>query len=247
LLLALFVAEPVRGHADGLGGEAPRSLPFGETAKRLLRRRSFALLVPALSLMALGEYSMILWMPAFFSRSFGLGVAEVGRQVALYQGAPFFIGTVLGGVLTDRLSKSDARWIVWVPMIGALLTAPTVLLLFGMKSAPLAFALLILPSLVNGLYIGPSYAVVQNLAAVHSRATAAAILTFSVNLIGAGLGPFLLGALSQSLTHQFGEQSLRYAFFALAPIYLGAAAVFAMISVYIKRDLADAEADSRST
>lgn len=247
LLLWILVAEPARGYADGLLPNVRPSLPFGEAARRLMRRRSFILLVPALSLMALGEYSMILWMPAFFSRAFNLGVAEVGHQIALYQGVPFFIGTILGGVITDRLSRRDVRWIVWVPMIGALLTAPTVLTLFGMQTASMAFALLILPSLVNGLYIGPCYAVVQNLSAVHSRATAAAILTFSVNLVGAGLGPFLLGALSQALSRQFGEQSLRYAFFALVPIYIGAAAVFALISVHIKRDLADAEADSRAT
>jgi MFS family permease len=247
LLLWMLVDEPARGHADGLQPGGTRALPFVETARRLMRRRSFSLLIPALSLMALGEYSMILWMPAFFSRTFDLGVEEVGHQIALYQGAPFFVGTILGGVLTDRLSRRDVRWIVWLPMIGALLTAPTVLALFGMQTAPLAFALLILPSFVNGLYIGPCYAVVQNLSAVHSRATATAILTFAVNLIGAGLGPFLLGALSTALTRQFGDQSLRYAFFALVPIYLAAAAVFAAISMFIARDLADAEADSRST
>jgi MFS transporter, Spinster family, sphingosine-1-phosphate transporter len=243
LLLMMAVREPRRGMSDGLVTPAA-TVALWPSLVRLFRRRSYSLLVPALSLMALGEYSMIMWMPAFFQRSFGIPAAELGARIALFQGLPFLIGTFAGGWLADKLSLRDERWIAWVPMIGAALNAPAVICVFVIKTPSLAFALLILPSFVNGLYLAPCYALMQNLAAVHSRATATGVLVFAVNLIGAGLGPLLLGALSDVLHAHFGEQSLRYAFFSLVPIYVAAAVVFALIAAPLKRDLADARADS---
>ncbi|WP_374598030.1 spinster family MFS transporter [Sphingosinicella sp.] len=245
LLLVATVREPRRGLADGLE-KSPIAVPFREAARRLFRRRTFALLTPALILMALGEYSMILWMPAFFQRTFDIAPTDLGAQIALYQGLPFFLGTLAGGIFVDRLAKRDQRWMVWLPALGAILTVPVVLMLFASNTASMAFALLILPSAVNGLYIAPSYALVQNLSAVHSRATAAAILTFTVTIVGAGLGPFLLGALSDFLSSQYGNQSLRYAFFSLVPMYALAAFLFTFIGSSLVRDIEDARSDSLS-
>lgn len=242
LLLVLVVREPIRGQADGAIGARP--LPVIPAIQRLFARRTFTLLTLALILMALAEYSMILWLPALFHRSFGIGMSELGPRIALFQGLPFFIATYLGGIGTDKLSARDPRWIVWVPMIGAALTAPAILVLCTASSRPLAFALLVLPSFANGIYVAPCYAMIQNLSAVHSRATATAVLTFCVNLVGAGLGPLAMGLLSNALVSRFGEQSLRYAFLSLVPLYAVAAAVFALMSVWLNRDVENARQDS---
>lgn len=242
LVLVFAIREPQRGWADGTAPVCP--LPFGETLRRLFARRSFTTLIATLILMAIGEYSMILWMPSFFHRSYELGTAELGARLALYQGVPFFIGTYLGGAAADRLSTRDPRWIVWVPMIGVALTAPAIYGLCTAEHEAQAFTLLVLPSLANGLYVGPCYALVQNLAAVHSRATATALLAFAVNLIGAGLGPLMVGALSNALAAQFGEQSLRMAFFSLVPLYAIAALGFALMSLWLRADLENARQDS---
>ena len=113
--------------------------------------------------------------------------------------------------------------------------------------AIVAFALLALPSLFQGLSIGPGYALLQNLAAVHSRATATAILALCVTIVGAGLGPFLLGTLSQFLSARLGQESLRYAFFAVGPTFALAALTFFVMSRHLKRDLEDARQDSMSS
>jgi len=43
------------------------------------------------------------------------------------------------------------------------------------------------------------------------RAMASAILLFVISLIGLGLGPFLVGVLSDYLKPEYGEESLRIA------------------------------------
>lgn len=112
------------------------------------------------------------------------------------------------------------------------------------RSEDAALPLLIVRSFASGAYVGPTYALTQNLAAAHSRATATAILIFTINLIGAGVGPLLLGALSGALTARYGEESLRYAFYSLVPIYCLATLGFALMSFRVRADLEVARRDT---
>jgi MFS family permease len=193
--------------------------------------------------MALAEYSRFLWLPSFIHRSFGLTPSQIGASVGLFQGIPFILGTLAGGFASDSLCKRDDRWIVWIPALGALLSIPAIWLLFSTQDQNLAFLVLTVPSFVGGMYIAPSYALIQNLAASHSRATVNAILAFAVNLIGAGLGPLLIGSFSDLLNARYGDESLRMAFYSLLPMYAGAALLLYWISTRLKADLADARAD----
>lgn len=236
LLLLLAVREPRRGQADGAESIAPPA-PALEALRTLFSRRSFALAVPAFVFLALAQQSMLLWMPAFFHRSFGLEPATLGPQLALYQGVPLLVGTLIGGFVTDALSQRDQRWSVWGPMAGALLAAPATLAIVLATDQQAALAALAIPSLVHGFCIGPCYALVQNLAAANMRATASAVMTFCISLIGAGAGPFLLGLLSHSLSSMLTTESLRYAFSATIPMFVLAASAFWLISLSLRRDL----------
>ncbi len=68
------------------------------------------------------------------------------------------------------------------------------------------------------------------------RATASALFLFINNLIGIGLGSYLLGLLSDELRVLVGAESLRYAILAGTVFYFVAAALF----IYASRHL-DAE------
>ena len=61
------------------------------------------------------------------------------------------------------------------------------------------------------MYLGPTFAMTQTLVPARMRATAAAILLFTINIIGLGLGPQGVGILSDLLAPTFGNESLRYA------------------------------------
>lgn len=241
-LLVLVMKEPRRGAYEGLG-DAPTP-PLGVTLRRLAARPAFRSIVIGLMLTAIGEYSLFLWLPPLFHRSYGLSGGELGAQLAIYQGIPYLLATFLGGAIADRLAERDRRWLAWTPMIGAGLAGPAVALLAVGADRQLALILLMAPAFANGVFVGPCYALIQSLASVRSRATASAVLVFSVNLVGAGLGPLGLGMLSDHLTAAYGPDSLRIAMLALTPIYLLAAAAFFLVSRTLEAGLAEAEAES---
>jgi MFS family permease len=60
----------------------------------------------------------------------------------------------------------------------------------------LVIALLMIAAMLQNSYMGQSYAVVQTVSPPHMRATAAALFVFASSFIGFGLGPPVLGALS---------------------------------------------------
>ena len=61
---------------------------------------------------------------------------------------------------------------------------------------------------------------VQGLVKIRMRATASAIVLFIINMIGLGLGPQLVGTLSDLLAPTFGVASIRYAL--LVVVVIGA-------------------------
>ena len=74
-------------------------------------------------------------------------------------------------------------------------------------------------------YLGPSFALIQTLAPVTMRAMWAAVTLLVINLIGLGLGPTLVGVISDLMAPHVGKvDSLRYALVIVAaagpwPIY----------------------------
>ncbi|MCP2938050.1 hypothetical protein NK983_35680, partial [Salmonella enterica subsp. enterica serovar Typhimurium] len=65
--------------------------------------------------------------------------------------------------------------------------------------------------LFQSSYLGPTFALLQGLAPLRLRAMWAAITLLVINLIGLGLGPTAIGAISDAYRPHFGEESLRYA------------------------------------
>ena len=65
-----------------------------------------------------------------------------------------------------------------------------------------------------------------------------AIMLFSSNLIGLGLGPMLVGVMSDLLRPAFGEESLRFALLMWTPGYLWAAFHLLRAGKYVQREIA---------
>ena len=180
-------------------------------------------------------------MPALFIRIHGMGIAETATYFGLALGVASAVGTLLGGTLADRLSQVDQRMYVWLPAAGVLVAFPFYLVALVLDNPYLAIAVLVAPSLLNSLWLGPTFGTIQNLAPMRMRALASAMLLFILNIIGLGLGPFLVGVLSDLLSGPFGIDSLRYAILIATVAYLWAGAHFLFAGRTIRRDLAATE------
>jgi MFS family permease len=91
--------------------------------------------------------------------------------------------------------------------------------------------------MVGGLYLAPTFALIQNLVGVRMRATAAALLLFCINLVGLGAGPLLVGIMADALTPIFHEDAVRYALFAFSTLSLWGAWHFWVAPRTLKEDL----------
>jgi hypothetical protein len=60
--------------------------------------------------------------------------------------------------------------------------------------------------------------------APHLRATAASLATLTINLVGIGLAPLVIGVLSDALTQSMGRDALRHAMSWTLPVCLITAA-----------------------
>ena len=196
LALRLTVREPPRS------GEATTAPSFSETVKALLAKRSFWHIAIAGALMSFVGYSTAQFLRSYIVRNFDLGpTPQIEGLNAAYAfgaiaGFAVAIGTFLGGFLSDRLSHRYPRVYAWLPMLGVLVAAPLYLLSFTQTSFWPAFAILMVAPIFHYLYLGPGFAVIQSIAAPRMRATSTAVLLLIMNLIGYGLGPPVMGALS---------------------------------------------------
>jgi predicted MFS family arabinose efflux permease len=210
LLMLFTVREPPRAprHAEAAGEST------WTTLKALLARPPLVHLVIGVAIATFTTMGMVQWLPAFFIRSHGLNLAEVGVLNATAGVIAAVFGTIFGGYALTRLGKKDARWELWWPMmvfaIFPFFMAPSFLvddwrIMIGLQVAGFFF------SASAG---GVAFAALQSYVEPHRRATAVATLLFLSSLLGLGLGPVLVGVISDLLALSFGQESLRYALLA---------------------------------
>jgi predicted MFS family arabinose efflux permease len=240
VLIRATVREPPRGWRDPeLRAQSRTSLTA--TLRHLLSRPTVRQLPLAGAAHALGMFGTAVWLPAFFMRTYHLGSSYVGTRLALITGVGGLIGTLAGGSIADRLvaRTRDQRWSLWLCGMVLVASAPFTLSVFAVRESGPAFLLLIVPTVLNYMILGPVVASMQNLAAPAHRATAAALYLFLVNLVSMGCGPILVGALSDFFQGRFGTAALRYSLLCLVPLTAVWAAVhFFLAGKALGRDAA---------
>jgi MFS family permease len=211
------------------------TIPVSAVFAILARKPAFWLLAFGASFSSLCGYGLALWAPSVMIRSFNFSLIQTGQ----FMGSLLLIGGVAGvfggGWLADRLGRSDRAWYAWLPAIAWAITAPTYALGLLAPNAWLAWPLLLIPNALNILWLGPVTTAVQHLVPPRMRATASGSFLFINNLIGLGLGPILMGGLSDNLKLAYGIQSLRYAAVGCLGFYL-LAAVLVLGAVRSLRD-----------
>ncbi|MCP5182005.1 MAG: MFS transporter [Pseudomonadales bacterium] len=224
LLLALVfrftVKEPPRGMAEGrtLSSEQPGVM---ETFAYLWKKHSFRHMAIGGGLTAFVGYGLTTWAPSFLERSHHMSSGEIGTWLGLILGIPGGIGIALGGYLADRFGARDTRWFLWIVSVALLVGVPFSIGFYLAPTPTVALLFLMLPVALGNFYQATTFSQTQGLVELHMRSVAAAVLLFILNIIGLGLGPQAVGALSDLLMDRFGTESLRYSllFFSLFNIW----------------------------
>jgi MFS family permease len=202
----------------------------------IARKPTFWLMAFAASCSSLAGYGLAAWVPTVLERSYGFTLIERGQFLA----SVFLIGGTAGvfggGWLADRLGQGDRRWYAWLPAIAWLITAPMFAIGLMVSDPWLAWPLLLIPNALNILWLGPVATAVQHLVARPMRSTASASFLLINNLIGLGVGPMLIGALSEMFKQRFGTEALRYAAVSVVGFYIVAAILMLWAARRLRRD-----------
>lgn len=213
---------------------------FGATLRMLFAKRSFRHMAIASSLFAIGSYSMNVFAAAFLIRIHHVTAARAGLLFGVAFGLGGLVGTFSGGAISDWLGQRDMRWRQGVPAIGLALSAPTALVAFLAPNLAVSVIGLTGVYLFGLLYLAPTFAAAQSLVPDEARATVSGVLLFCLTLVGASVGPFLVGFLSDLLAPRYGSVSLRYALLSLLPLtMIWSALHYALAARALPADLAE--------
>ena len=237
-IFRMTIKEPPRGQFDRQR-ETVKAPSLKVIIQTLMTKPSFWLLSLGASFSSMMGYGVFFWLPSFFVRSYGLTLLNA----SLFYGAVLLIGGLAGiwagGWLGDRFGQDQRSQYARIPAIAFLCTVPFYIAAILSPTLTLAFFVLLVPTALGLAWLGPVISAIQHLVRPDMRATASAIFLFINNLIGIGLGTYAIGALSDMLTAQFGDESLRYSILAGTGFYIVAAALFLLASRWLEQDWED--------
>ncbi len=102
----------------------------------------------------------------------------------------------LGGFGMDWLAKRDRRWYVWGPAIGLVLTTPLFILGFMQADVTAMIFILIAAHVTMFVYYTPTLGLAANMVGASMRGTSAWLASLVLGLVGVGLGPTVVGIMS---------------------------------------------------
>ncbi|MHA3792201.1 spinster family MFS transporter [Rhizorhabdus wittichii] len=225
LLAPLFrrVVRDPRGDRPAAGATA---VGLRTVIATLLTKPSFWLLSVGAACSSMMGYGLFFWLPSFFVRSFGISLLEASLGYGAILLVAGLAGIWMGGALSDRLASRSKAYYALVPALAFVGTLPFYALGISAQSLLLSLALLLVPTALGLVWLGPVIAAVQAVVPASMRSTASAIFLFVNNLIGIGIGTPAIGWISDHLKAQYGEEALRYAilsgtgFYVLATLFL---------------------------
>jgi predicted MFS family arabinose efflux permease len=205
-LALLFLRESPRGLADDLPKPAPVKVKLGPMLadftnflSLVWRKKSLLFVIAGYSFASIGMTSISNFLNPFLQRVHHLGPRDAGALFGMISAAALAIGLIVGSFGSDLLSKTDRRWATWAPAIGLLCAPVLYIVSFNTENIGVATLLLVTSGAVLLLYYGPTAALVQNLVEPGMRATAAAFASMLYGLVGYGVGPVVVGFLSDRI------------------------------------------------
>jgi predicted MFS family arabinose efflux permease len=246
VVVKLTVRDP-RSRAMPGPERVPRPPSLVEVLSTLWRQRSarhLGLAIISLWMMAAG---LAPWYAAFMMRSHGMGTAELGLWLGLICGCGATAGTLLGGYIVGRFFPGNEPAQMRFSAVSIVSVVPCFVLFLLLPHKRQALMALAPLMIVFNIFLGPTFALLQRLVVAEMRATTLAVVMLLSNLIGMGVGPQIVGLLSDALTPTFGTDSLRVAMLIVSFVAMWSAWHFWQVGKTVKDDLQSLAARANSS
>lgn len=235
--IVFFVLRDPRMSAHLKAAEPKPAISTAEAFKEILASRAFIMLAIGGAMAAFLSYGKATWTTIFFQRTHELSPGEVGFWFGIGGGIAGIIGTFAGGWFADKYGKVNRRHVLTAPAIGMLVAIPIAISAYWVENWWYALILIMTPTFLNSMYVGPAYSCAQGLVPLRARAMASAVLLFAQNLIGLGLGPLFFGMLSDGIRPMAGDESVRWVLYGAALLGLIPSFFFWRASLHLNTEL----------
>jgi MFS family permease len=236
VLVKVTIAEP-RVHANR-ERVTKRKLPrMSEVLVALWHQRSSRHLCVAFILLCTVGLGLSPWYAAFMMRSHGMGTGELGVWFGLICSVSGIAGVLLGGYVSQRVffDNEGGQMRLSATLIASIVPCFVLFLLLPQKYQ--ALIALVPLMVVFSFCLGPTFSILQRLVGEDMRATTLAAVMLLANLIGMGVGPQVVGIISDLLAPFLGSDSLRYAMLIMSFVAVWAAYHFWQVGRTVREDL----------
>jgi len=173
--------------------------------------------------------SLLWWLDDYFHRFYDLPMNKASTQASLVM-LLAIIGAPLGGYLTDRWRRRRINARLLFPSMSTLLAAGLCLVGFTLLTGTGQYIALLGMGMVITSFIPGAAAATQDLVHPGLRATSYSLAVVIQNLLGASMGPLVIGWISDKTDLETALKTL--------PIFLLIACILFFIgSLFYKRDL----------
>ena len=184
---------------------------YGTILRVLWSNKATRHVILGAGLTAMVGYGAVAWIATFLLRTHDLTLPQIGLYLAIIIGLLGAVGTWAGGMAADKLGKTKPEWRLMFVALTILVAKPLSVMFYLSDNTAFALTVFIVPAVVGSMFTGPTFAHVYSKLAPDQRAMATAIMMLILNLIGLGLGPVLVGLMSDMMSANLGTNSLRYA------------------------------------
>jgi len=196
-LCLLFLREPARGRLDERAETS--NVSWLQMLSALRRRPSFFFNLAGQTIITFSMGGLGAWMPTYFVRERGLGVAAAGTIFGGLLLAAGFLGTILGGQLGDRLSRRYPAAHFSFSAWALIASAPFTVIAILSPRPGLFWSAMFGTLLLAFLYTGPLNAALANVLPPDLRSRGFGLHTTIMHLLGDALSPFLIGLCSERI------------------------------------------------
>jgi predicted MFS family arabinose efflux permease len=199
-ILFLTVREPKRGNQDANLESHIATAPLAERLRLLFARPGIGYCVAAITCIATAIYGMSTWLASFLISSHDFSIAKAGMTVAIAYGILGSVGGFAAGWIADNLNARRGGFDPGrTALFGAFIpfaTAASGIAAVASTDIKVVLLFLMIAGFFSASYNGPIYAVIVTVAGPQLRGLAVSAVQMIANLIGVGLGAWLIGKVS---------------------------------------------------
>lgn len=194
--VVLRLAEPARAFVGSPSAESSSQRPFLADLRSVLTAPGLGRMLLGFALVAIAANALSIWVPTWLIREHGFAVGDVGRLAGIVMATAGLAGTLGGGALADAWQRRSPHGrSLFVATLGAVAAAAWLVLLLGPGGPWLVGAYAVLAFTGLG-WLGPAAAEVQARVPVEQRGLGIAVYFLVVNVLGYGIAPLVIGAVS---------------------------------------------------